>query len=280
MRQGIEHSQNLMTVRIAQTIGMERVADYAARFGVVAKMPDMLSMAIGAVETTTMRMTAAYAMIVNGGKRIVPTLIDRIQDRDGRTVYRHDTRECPGCRTEAYEGDPPPSLPDDRPQIVDPTTAYQMVSMLQGVVERGTGRAIASIGKPLAGKTGTTNDDIDAWFVGFAPDLAVGVFVGFDQPRTLGGKETGSAVAVPIFRDFMAAALKDKPGVPFRIPPGIRLVRVDPASGEVAEPGQRNAIIEAFKAGTEPVAGAPARPATPPGIEGPPAGTAGGQGIY
>ncbi|MGE0254151.1 MAG: penicillin-binding protein 1A [Alphaproteobacteria bacterium] len=280
MRQGIEHSQNLMTVRIAQTIGMERVADYAERFGVVDNMPEMLSMAIGAAETTAMRMTTAYAMIVNGGRRIVPTMIDRIQDRHGRTVYRHDTRECPGCRTEIFDNDPPPRLPDDRPQIVDATTAYQMVSMLQGVVDRGTGRAISVIGKPLGGKTGTTNDDVDAWFVGFAPDLAVGVFVGFDQPRTLGRRETGSAVAVPIFRDFMAAALKDKPGVPFRIPPGIRLVRVDPDTGEVAEPGQRNAIVEAFKTGTEPVAGAPARIATPPGVDAPAVGATGGQGIY
>ncbi|MSO81533.1 MAG: penicillin-binding protein 1A [Alphaproteobacteria bacterium] len=280
MRKGIEHSQNLMTVRIAQTIGMERVVDYAARFGVVDRMPPMLSMAIGAAETTTMRMTAAYAMIVNGGMRITPSLIDRIQDRHGRTIYRHDTRECPGCRTESFDDGPPPRLPDIRPQIVDPTTAYQMVSMLQGVVDRGTGRAIASIGKPLAGKTGTTNDDVDAWFVGFSPDLAVGVFVGFDQPRTLGRRETGSAVAVPIFRTFMAAALNDRPGVPFRVPSGIRFVRVDPDTGELAEPGQRNAIVEAFKPGTEPVPGAPARGAMPPGIGGAAIGTTGGQGVY
>lgn len=280
MRQGIEHSQNLMTVRIAQTIGMERVADYAQRFGVVDRMPPLLSMAIGAAETTTMRMTAAYAMIVNGGRRITPSLIDRIQDRHGRTVYRHDTRECPGCQAESFGDGPPPRLPDNRPQIVDPATAYQMVSMLQGVVERGTGRSIASIGKPLAGKTGTTNDDVDAWFVGFSPDLAVGVFVGFDQPRTLGPRETGSAVAVPIFRAFMAAALKDRPGVPFRVPSGIRLVRVDPDTGELAEPGQRNAIVEAFKPGTEPMPGMPPRGAMPPGVDGAAVGTTGGQGIY
>lgn len=280
MRQGIEHSQNLMTVRIAQTIGMERVADYAQRFGVVDRMPPLLSMAIGAAETTTMRMTAAYAMIVNGGRRITPSLIDRIQDRHGRTVYRHDTRECPGCQAESFGDGPPPRLPDNRPQIVDPATAYQMVSMLQGVVERGTGRSIASIGKPLAGKTGTTNDDVDAWFVGFSPDLAVGVFVGFDQPRTLGPRETGSAVAVPIFRAFMAAALKDRPGVPFRVPSGIRLVRVDPDTGELAEPGQRNAIVEAFKPGTEPMPGMPPRGAMTPGVDGAAVGTTGGQGIY
>ena len=252
MRTGIEKSRNLMTVRLAQTIGMESVADYARRFGVVDRMPPQLSASLGAVETTLLRLTAGYAMLVNGGKEIVPTLIDRIQDRQGRTVFRHDSRPCPGCQDATWIGQGTPQLPDQRRQLTDPASAYQMVSMLQGVVERGTGVRIKEVGKPLAGKTGTTNDSMDAWFIGFAPDLAVGVFIGFDEPRSLGDQETGASAAVPVFRDFMAAALKDKPPVPFRIPPGIRLVRVDSLTGEPVRVADRNVIFEAFKPGSEP----------------------------
>ncbi|MGF1607860.1 MAG: penicillin-binding protein 1A, partial [Kiloniellales bacterium] len=252
MRIGVEKSRNLMTVRLAQRIGMEKVVDYARRFGVIDNMPPLLSMALGSAETTLLRLTTAYAMLVNGGKRIEPTVIDRVQDRHGRTVYRHDLRPCPGCRVEAWYGQPVPDVPDDREQLADPRTAYQVVSMLQGVVERGTGRRISEIGKPLAGKTGTTNDYFDAWFVGFTPDLAVGVFIGFDEPRTLGPKEAGSAVSAPVFKDFMQAALADEPAIPFRIPPGLSLVRVDPETGLPARPGDRKAILEAFLPGTVP----------------------------
>jgi penicillin-binding protein 1A len=252
MRLGIEKSRNLMTVRLAQTIGMEKVKEYAERFGVVDNLPAQISMALGAGETTLLRMTAAYAMIVNGGKRITPTLIDRIQDRNGQTVYRHDGRACPGCRATFWTQQPMPEVPDNRPTVTSEATAYQMVSMLQGVVERGTGRIIREVGRPLAGKTGTTNDSNDAWFLGFSPDLAVGVYIGFDQPKTLGEREQGATVAAPIFRDFMAEALKGQPAVPFRIPPDIRLVRVDAASGQLAQPGDRNVILEAFKPDSQP----------------------------
>jgi penicillin-binding protein 1A len=248
MRLGIEKSRNLMTVRLAQAIGMERVATYAERFGVVDTLPRHLSMSLGAGETTLMRLTSAYAMLVNGGKRITPTLIDRIQDRNGRTIARHDRRLCPACGVAQWVDHPPPRLPDDREQVADPASAYQMVSMLQGVVERGTARRVSDVGKPLAGKTGTTNDSLDAWFVGFSPDLAVGVFVGFDEPRSLGRRETGGSVAAPIFHDFMVDALAGKPAIPFRIPPGVRLVRVDAETGRPAGPGDRNVILEAFKA--------------------------------
>jgi penicillin-binding protein 1A len=252
MRIGVEKSRNLMTVRLAQTIGMDKVADYAVRLGVVDYMPKVLAMALGAGETTLLRLTTAYAMLVNGGKRITPTLIDRVQDRNGTTIFRHDQRACPGCRGETWHGQSVPRLPDDREQVADPASAYQVVSMLQGVVERGTGRRVASVGKPLAGKTGTTNDSQDTWFIGFSPDLAVGVFAGFDEPRSLGPKETGSSVAAPIFRDFMAVALADKPAIPFRIPPGIRLVRVNAETGRLAGPGDSRVILEAFKPGTVP----------------------------
>jgi penicillin-binding protein 1A len=252
MRLGIEKSRNLMTVRLAQTVGIDKVADYAERLRVMDDIPRQLSMSIGAGETTLLRMTTAYAMIVNGGKEITPTLIDRIQDRNGRTVFRHDTRPCEGCQEVAWSGQEPPRPPDLRAELLEPGTAYQMVSMLEGVVQRGTGVRIRAVGKPLAGKTGTTNDSLDTWFVGFSPDLAVGVFVGFDEPKSLGDKETGSSVPAPIFRDFMARALESKPAVPFRVPSGIRLVRVNAETGVVAQRGDERVILEAFKPGSEP----------------------------
>jgi penicillin-binding protein 1A len=252
LRLGIEKSRNLMTVRLAQHIGMEVVADYAERFGVVDQMSETLSMALGAGETTLQRLTAAYAMLVNGGRLIRPTLIDRIQDRRGRTIFRHDLRPCPECRAGAWQGQGEPQLPDDRPRVIEAATAYQVVSLLQGVVQRGTGRRVAAVGKPLAGKTGTTNDSQDTWFLGFAPDLAAGVYVGFDTPRTLGARETGSSVAAPIFRDFMAEALADQAAIPFRVPPGIRLVRVHATTGLLARQGDAKVILEAFKPGSEP----------------------------
>ncbi len=252
MRLGIEKSRNLMTVRLAQTIGMEQVATYAERLKVVDHLPRQLSMSIGAGETTLMRLVAAYATVVNGGKQITPTLIDRIQDRNGITTFRHDVRACEGCTVAAWADQPPPSLPDPRERLIKPGTAYQMVSMLQGVVDRGTGRRIGQLKLPLAGKTGTSNDSLDTWFIGFSPDLAVGVFVGFDTPRTLGRRETGSSVPAPIFKDFMARALDGKPVIPFRVPPDIRLVRVNPETGLVAMPGERATILEAFKPGTAP----------------------------
>jgi len=252
LRLGIEKSRNLMTVRLAQNIGMETVVDYAKRFNVVDELEPMLSMSLGSGETTLMRMTTAYAMLVNGGKRIQPTLIDKIQDRAGKTIFRHDTRPCEGCETLSWEEEEIPQLPDNREQIADPKTAYQIVSMLEGVVKRGTGRRIASIGKPLAGKTGTTNESRDTWFVGFAPDLAVGVYVGFDTPKPLGKNETGSSVAAPIFKSFMEAALKNQPAIPFRVPPGLQLVRVDSQTGKPARAGTRGVILEAFLPGTVP----------------------------
>ena len=257
MRIGVEKSRNLMTVRVAQRVGMEAVARHAERLGVVDRLPRMLSMALGAGETTLLRLTAAYAMLVNGGRKIVPTFVDRIQDRNGKTVFRHDRRTCPDCIGVAWTGQEEPEVPDTRERVADPGSAYQVVSMLEGVVERGTGRRIRAVGKPLAGKTGTTNDSLDTWFVGFSPDLAVGVFVGFDAPRTLGVGETGSSVAAPIFRDFMKAALKDEPAIPFRIPPGIRLVRVDAETGLIARGSGKSVILEAFKPGTEPIQAGP-----------------------
>lgn len=251
LRVALEKSRNLVTARLAYYLGMDKVKALAERFGVVIDLPPYLAMSLGAGETTLLRMTAAYGQFVNGGKKITPSLIDRIQDRRGRTVFKHDMRPCDGCAGVGFNGQPPPAIPDNRQDVIDAGTAYQMVSILQGVVDRGTGGKVRAVGKPLAGKTGTSNDSKDVWFIGFSPDLVAGVFFGFDQPRTLGGKETGGSVAAPVFRDFMKEALANKPGLPFRIPPGLRLVRVNPATGAPAAPGER-AIFEAFKPGTEP----------------------------
>ncbi len=252
LRLGIEKSRNLMTVRLAQNIGMKKVVDYARRFGIDDKMEPVLAMSLGAGETTPLKLTAAYAMLVNGGKKITPTLIDRVQDRYGHTIYKSDERVCDECRIDEWTGSPPPQLPDERPQVINAQTAYQIVSILEGVVERGTGVRVKAVGKPLAGKTGTTDESRDTWFVGFSPDLAVGVYVGYDTPKSLGRKETGSSVAAPIFRDFMMEALKNQPAIPFRIPSGMRLVRVNAKTGAPARYGDDNIILEAFKPGTEP----------------------------
>ncbi len=252
MRVGLEDSRNLMTVRIAQAIGMDRVAQVAEKFGVVDDLPHVLSMALGAGETTLLRLVTAYGMFVNGGKRIHAIMVDRVQDRNGKTIFKSDNRPCPQCEDVAWHGQDPPVIPDTRERVADPQSAYQLVSMLQGVVQHGTGRKVAAIGKPLAGKTGTTNDSEDLWFIGFSPDLVAGVFVGFDTPRTLGKHETGASVSSPVFKEFMESALKGKPGIPFRIPPGIRLVRVNEKNGHLARPGDRDVILEAFKPGSEP----------------------------
>ena len=234
MRVGIEKSRNLMTVRVAQAIGMQKVVEYATKLGVVDHMDPVLSMALGAGETTPLRMATAYSMIVNGGKKITATFIDRIQDRRGHTLFRHDERVC---ATASISPGPTRRRRSSRTpgrRCIDPGTAYQMVSILEGVVQRGTATIVKQVGKPLAGKTGTTNDSKDTWFVGFSPDLTVGVYIGFDNPRNLGDKETGGGLAAPIFRDFMLEALADQPATPFRVPAGIRLVRVDLKTGQRA----------------------------------------------
>lgn len=250
LRYGIQFSKNLMTVRLAKDVGMPLIAEYARRFGVYDDLQPVLSMALGAGETTVMRMTAGYSMLVNGGRRIRPTLIDRIQDRTGTTIYRHDQRVCEGCNADKWANQSEPRLIDNREQVLDPLTAYQMVSILEGVVNAGTATVVKSVGKPLAGKTGTTNDAKDVWFVGFSPDLAVGVYMGFDKPKSLGTSATAGQYAAPIFRDFMTVALKDKPATPFRVPAGIKLIRVDPKTGMRA--GGEGGILEAFKPGTAP----------------------------
>ncbi len=238
---------------------MDKVADAAARFGVIPNMPKYLSMALGSGETTVLRMAAGYAGFVNGGREVTPTLIDSVQDQRGRLVWRSDPRDCAACGV-ANPSAGPPELTEERKQITDPIAAYQMVNILTGVVQRGTGtRAGQGLNRPVAGKTGTTNDYFDNWFVGFTPDIVVAVWLGFDDPKTLGHGETGGQNAAPIFRDVMEAALRGSPPVPFRAPPGVALVRMQVDGGT---------IMEAFRPGTE-------DSARPPG-EDPSRGTAAG----
>ena len=236
-----------MTVRLAQSVGMDKVAEYAKKMGVNDNLPELLSMSLGAGETKLISMASAYGEFVNGGKKISPYLIERIQDREGYTIYKHDTRECVECNVASWEDQPVPQLKDEREQIIDPLSAYQMVSILEGVVQYGTGGRLRSIGKHLAGKTGTTNKNQDAWFVGFSPDLVVAVYVGFDQPRSLGRYETGAAAALPIFYDFMKEALAGQADIPFRIPSGIKLVRINHDTGKPATPSDTSVIWEALK---------------------------------
>ena len=252
LRFGIEQSRNVMTVRLAQDIGMPLIAEYARRFGIYDGMPPYLSFALGAGETTLLRMVGAYAMFDNGGRKVQPTLIDRIQDRYGHTIYKHDTRECQGCDAAKWTKQDEPVLLDKRERVLDPMTAYQITSMMEGVVQRGTATVVKEVGKPIAGKTGTTNDEKDAWFIGFSPDLVVGVYLGYDKPRHLGNTATGGVLAAPIVRDFMKVALADKPALPFRVPAGIKLIRIDAKSGMRAGPSDQRVILEAFKPGTAP----------------------------
>jgi penicillin-binding protein 1A len=255
LRFGIEHSRNVMTVRLAQDIGMPLIAEYAKRLGVYDDLPPYLSFALGAGETTLLRMVTAYSMIDNGGRRIKPTLIDRIQDRYGHTIYKHDERVCEGCNAAKWNDQPEPTLIDRSQQVLDPMTAYQMTSIMEGVTIRGTAAGMErDLGRPVAGKTGTTNDEKDAWFVGFTPNLAVGVYMGYDKPRHLSfpGGATGGRVSAPIVKEFLKDALAGTPAVPFRVPPGIKLVRVDLKTGMRAGPGSQKVILEAFKPGTAP----------------------------
>jgi penicillin-binding protein 1A len=254
LRMALQRSLNTVTVRLAQDVGMPLIGEYAKRFGVYDELPNYLSYALGAGETTVMRMVTAYSMFANGGRRVKSTLIDRIQDRYGRTIFKHDARECRGCdAAEGWKNQPEPQLVDRREQVLDAMTAYQITSMMEGVVQSGTATVVREVGKPIAGKTGTTNDEKDAWFIGFSPDIVVGIYVGYDKPRNLGKGATGGHLAAPIAKDFLKLALADKPAIPFRVPAGIKLIRVDAKSGMRVGPGEGGrTILEAFKPGTAP----------------------------
>lgn len=256
LRNALRQSLNTVTVRLAQDIGMPLIGEYARRFGVYDELPNYLSYALGAGETTAMRMVTAYSMLANGGRRVKPTLIDRIQDRYGHTIFKHDQRECRGCDAPGgWKNQNEPQLIDRREQVLDSMTAYQITELLEGVVQAGTATVVREVGKPIAGKTGTTNEAKDAWFVGFSPDVAVAIYMGYDKPRPLGkgNAATGGHLAAPIARDFLKLALADKPAVPFKVPAGIKLIRVVAKTGMRAGPGEAGGtILEAFKPGTAP----------------------------
>ena len=254
LRRGLELSLNTVTIRLADHVGIKKVAETARKFHIFDNMPPYLAMALGSGETTLMRMVTGYGIILNGGKDITPTLIDRIQDRHGKTIYRHDTRPCPMCSDRiAWENQAIPTIPDTREQITDPRTAYQIISILQGVTKRGTAKiTFRDFERPIAAKTGTTNDYKDAWLIGMTADLVVGAYIGFDEPRSLGKGETGGRGAGPIVKNFLQTALKDQPPVPFRIPEGVSLVRINPFSGQPTNVDDPEAIWEAYLPGTEP----------------------------
>jgi penicillin-binding protein 1A len=235
VRTGIEQSRNLMTVRIAQEIGMETVAGYAERFGVYSPMKPFLANALGAQETTMFRMVAAYAMFANGGERVEPTLVDRVQDRYGRTIYRHDQRACLDCADPALPEGQGPRIQSNRERVMDAITAYQLTSMMEGVVTRGSGSGV-NLPVPVAGKTGTTNDAKDVWFIGYTSNIVAGCYMGFDNPRTLGRGAYGGTLCVPVFNAFMKQAVKKFGGSAFRVPPGGHWVKINRFTGEHLEP--------------------------------------------
>lgn len=252
MRTGIEQSRNLMTVRLAQEVGMARVAEYADRFGIYAPLQPLLANALGAQETTLFKMISAYAMLANGGERVEPTLVDRVQDRFGKTIYRHDQRDCADCDSPYLAPGVAPSVVSHNEQVMDPVTAYQVTSMLQGVIQRGSGSGVR-LRVPVAGKTGTTNDAKDVWFIGYTSNIVAGCYMGYDQPRTLGSSAYGGTLCVPVFQAFMEEAVKRFGGSDFTVPPGGHFVKIDRFSGAPlpADATGDNVIAEYFRDGTE-----------------------------
>jgi penicillin-binding protein 1A len=257
LRTGIEMSRNLMTVRLAQEVTMDTVASYAERFGVYDRMGRFLANSLGSEETTLYKMVAAYAMFANGGRRVEPTLVDRVQDRWGATIYRHDDRQCPECAVPDLPAGEAPTIIASRRQVIDPVTAYQITSMLEGVVTRGTASGAVNLGVPTGGKTGTTNDARDVWFVGFTSNIAAGCYIGFDQPRSLGPRAFGGTLCAPVFQAFMEKAVAKYGGGPFEVPPGGQFIKIDRHSGARLPDGSYgpNVVTEFFRAGEEPVFG-------------------------
>mgnify|MGYP000297726141 CR=1 FL=1 len=247
LRTGLEKSRNLMTVRVAQKVGFDQISKITKDFGIYDQVPELLSVSLGAAETTLVKLTNAYCTFVNGGKKVTPIFIDRIQDRRGKTIFNADKRKCIGCEEISYLKDEIPLIQDDRKQIISSETAYQITSMLEGVVKRGTGRKLRDLNLSLAGKTGTTNKNMDAWFLGFTSKLVIGVYVGFDEPKTLGRYETGAKAALPIFKEFVKKVIRKKDALPFKVPKGINLVIVDVETGLKPNDNTKKVIYESFK---------------------------------
>jgi penicillin-binding protein 1A len=247
LRKGIEYSRNLMTVRIAKTLGLNKILDLSKKLNIYEEIPELLSVSLGSAETTLLNLTSAYAPFVNGGKKIEPNLISRIQDRRGRTIFQVKNRRCLGCDKFIDKSIEYPKIENTNERVFSEETAFQMVSILKGAVERGTAKKLRSLNVPLAGKTGTTNDNYDAWFIGFSSNLVIGVYIGFDNPKTLGKYETGSKAALPIFKNFVENALFKEDFNDFRIPENIYLTSLNYDTGLKSAPNEKNTIIEALK---------------------------------
>ena len=257
LRTGIEQSRNLMTIRLAQEVGMDVVGSYAERFGVYDDLSPVLANALGSQETTLYQMVSAYAMFANGGERVEPTLVDRVQDRYGRTVYQHDKRICNDCKMASLDPGVAPRIISNRERVMDPVTAYQLTSMMRGVVERGTARKAVDLGVPTAGKTGTTNDAKDVWFIGFTSNIVAGCYIGFDQPKPMGRGASGGGMCGPVFQRFMSQAIKKYGGGEFDVPEACVFIKIDRFSGARLGNGASgpNVVSECFRDGEDPLFG-------------------------
>ena len=247
LRTGVEKSRNLMTVRIAQEIGLKKIVNFSKKLKIYEKPDELMSISLGSAETTLLNITSAYSSFVNGGKLVEPIFIDRIQDSEGKTIFKNQLRFCKDCDLISYTGENLPQIKNNYKQIFSPQTAYQMISILEGVVKRGTGKKLKDLNLQLAGKTGTTNKNTDAWFIGFTSNLVIGVYVGFDNPKTLGKFETGSKTALPIFKEFVKNSVSNHEARPFKVSKGIKMIVVDSSTGKKADSNSKSTIIESFK---------------------------------
>ena len=247
LRVGLEKSRNLMTVRIAQDLGLDKIINFSKKLGIYENPDELLSISLGSAETTLLKLTSAYSVFVNGGKLVEPILIDRIQDSEGKTIFKNDKITCTNCEKISYLGKDYPTIKNNYNQVFSPQTAYQMTSILEGVVQRGTGKKLKDLKLNIAGKTGTTNKNTDTWFVGFTSNLLIGVYVGADNPSPLGKYETGSKTALPIFKDFIKKTIKKSEARPFKAAKGIIMMVVDPITGQKAKFSSKNTIIEVYK---------------------------------
>tara|TARA_X000001036_G_scaffold423911_2_gene448401 strand:- start:245 stop:2587 length:2343 start_codon:yes stop_codon:yes gene_type:complete len=247
LRKGIEYSRNLMTVRVAENIGLSKILDLSKKLNVYDEIPELLSVSLGSAETTLLNITSAYASFINGGKKINPTMINKIQDRRGKIIFNSNLNLCLGCDRYSEDSNDFPKIKSQANQIISKETAYQITSILEGAVQRGTGKKLKDLDVPLAGKTGTTNENLDAWFIGFSSNLLVGVYIGYDKPKSLGKYETGSKAALPIFKNFIKDALYENEFKPFKAPSGIYFAPIDYDNGSKRNFGDKNVIIEAFK---------------------------------
>ena len=247
LRTGVEKSRNLMTVRIAQNIGIKKIANFSENLNIYDNPDELLSLSLGSSETTLLKITSAYCSFVNGGKLVKPKFIDRIQDSEGYTIFNSETRECEGCDQISFLSKKIPKIKNNFKQVISKETAYQMTSILEGTVKRGTAKGLRDLNLDLGGKTGTTNKNTDTWFIGFSSNYVIGVYVGYDEPSSLGKFETGSRTAMPIFKDFVKNAVKKESARPFKVPQGIKMLVVNSKNGERASYNDESIIIEAFK---------------------------------